>query len=525
MPMSSTNTKSDVYARFQIGSSAGRGSIAGWTPCPLCCITAVPPTQSFSIDTSSSTLVSKSPATPKFHIPTDETIIRALSNASDKKSIKLYSHGRGLAAHLHAVHTPWNPGKAELKRRRAIRRRIENEQRRLSTTNIDDNIENIERPCKRAKLSHEIDDVLCKWDPSTEEMEQWNQRVLEIVKLVELLSKDAKHDNESYKIATDTHQSLDAQIFSSAKPSTGTDRSGNVCPSYRDSLPQFLAAAANGDISVLHECINNNKESNNNECKVLHIQKLLSSRDRNGSTAEHWAAGGGHLACLSYLLELRDQVSDKSQQSKNTKFETYNSVDVLNENKKIKRRRDGKTSLHYAARNGHNACIDLIMSRHDAPSVDIPSGDGTTPLHLACYGGHISTVRYLIENYQANAHAANEWDCGTAHWAAMSLGTDGMDAVIDLCKFLKEKCGINFSTKQKQGHTPLHKAAAKKNRAVIEWLAGKSDEDTDCKRLFSEADMKRMGEPDKCGNIPRDIWLSVGGDVEFADWMKTVCDW
>ena len=467
----------------------------------------------------SSLVTTKPPTIGKLHTPTDEAIIHTLKNTSAKKSIKLFSHGRGLAAHLHAVHTPWNPGKAELKRRRAIRRRVENEQRRMSVTNGHDDIETKERPCKRSKLSNDRDDISCKWDPSKEEMEQWNQRVSEIVKLVEIQSKKTDCEDASVEITTDTQHLLDSNMSSLGKPPSGMDRSGNICLSYRDSLPEFLAAAANGDIAILRECINNFKDSNSEKCRVLHIQNLLSSRDRNGSTAEHWAAGGGHVVCLSYLLELRDLVT--SQSIHTIKEHSTDTTD----NKKIRRRRDGKTSLHYAARNGHNTCIDLIMSRDDAPSVDIPSGDGTTPLHLACYGGHVSTVRHLIEKYQANAHAVNEWACGTAHWAAMSLGTDGMDAVIELCNYLKKECRVNFITKQKQGHTPLHKAAAKKNRDVIEWLAGQSSNNKDCIRVFSKTEMNLMGETDKCGNVPSNIWLSVGGDMEFADWMKKVCGW
>jgi ankyrin repeat protein len=195
------------------------------------------------------------------------------------------------------------------------------------------------------------------------------------------------------------------------------------------------------------------------------------------------------------------------------------------DNKKIRKRRDGKTPLHYAARNGHIACIDCILSRRDAPSVDIPSGDGTTPLHMACYGGHPSTVRHLINVYHANAHATNEWLCGAAHWSAMSLGNEGMDAVIELCNYLKEECGVDFVARQRQGHTPLHKAASKKNQKVIEWLAGKSLDGNGKDYRFSHGEMKLMGEPDKSENIPSDIWSSVGGDVIFASWMKDECGW
>ena len=325
----------------------------------------------------------------------------------------------------------------------------------------------------------------------------------------------------------------------------GRDRSGKVCLSYRESLPPFLSAAADGNLTMLKQCIcigegvgddkiarctrdatddaiqstTTSRPTRSNNCdpngKNRIIRSLLSLRDRNGSTAEHWAAGGGHVKCVAYLLELRDLVyiSEPNNDVLDARGSIERDDDTIS-NKKVRRRRDGKTSLHYASRNGHNAIIDLILSRPDAPSVDIASGDGTTPLHLACYGGHPSTVKHLIETHNANVSALNEWECGSAHWVAMSLGSEGPDRVIELCEYLK-KSGVDFTARQKQGHAPLHKAASRKNRRVIEWLANSSN--------FTEEERARMCLPDVGGNLPSDIWINVGGDKEFALWMKDTC--
>lgn len=484
----------DVYARFKSGSTAGRGSVAGWTPCPLCCNTSVP------YDSHN-----------KLQIPSDKTILGILADMKSSKSIKLFSHGRGLSAHLHAVHTPWQPGKAELKRRAAMRRRVENEQKRLHTNsqigNIASDYNKQERPQKRRKR-----DNAEKWEPSNDEIDYWNERVVEIVNLIEFYSKT--------KLENASRDSLDAQMIPSS--STGIDRSGKLCPSYRESLPAFLAAAANGDITKLKKCVNDNSGLSNDSCIKKHIMSLLSCRDRNGSTAEHWAAGGGHVDCLSYIYELSDMVNKSASSLELEDSDAQSSAAPLSlDIKKIRRRRDGKTSLHYAARNGHNKCIDLIMSRKNVPtSINTPSGDGTTPLHMACYGGHPSTVRHLVEVYHADVHASNDWACGAAHWSAMSLGDGGIDAVIELCNYLKEDCGVDFVKKQKQGHMPLHKAAAKKNQAVIEWLASKTMDSQDHTSRFSQDEINLMGESDDGGNSPSDIWSSVGGDACFARWMK-----
>ena len=124
-PLAAMATVGDAYDRCRTGgSAAGRGSVAGWTPCPLCASSLRNDLQSDDgkIIIGASTL-------------SDDSIVAIMLNLPrTTKSVKLFTHGRGLAAHLHAVHTPWRPGKAELKRRRAWRKRMENEERRRRKT-------------------------------------------------------------------------------------------------------------------------------------------------------------------------------------------------------------------------------------------------------------------------------------------------------------------------------------------------------------------------------------------------------
>ena len=465
----------DVYARCSKGSTAGRGAIAGWTPCPLCC---------------SSSLVS--PPTSSTHILTDESIRALISSIPNTtKSLKLFSHGRGLAAHLHAVHTPWKPGKAEVKRRNALQKRRENEKRRLERLCAKED-DGTDRCSKRQKITHDDSTIttLQRLHQTEEETKRWNEQVVEIVALTEAEA------NKKNKTNITSMRSC--------------DRNGKEHQSYRNSLPEFLAAAAAGDLNTLNELIKNNTGDEKD-----HIQSLLSLEDRNGSTAEHWAAGGGHLTCIQYLWKLSDRIrEDDIADTNNGNSDTQQTKQ--HRKRKVVRRRDGKTALHYAARNGRNEMIDLILSHKDAPSsVDVTSGDGTTSLHMACYGGYVSTVKHLVEKHNSDAFAMNDWNCGAAHFAAMSVGKEGLDTVIALCKYLKDNCGVNFTSRQKQGHTPLHKAASRKNRHVIEWLADETKS--------TIHDMEALGGIDDGGNSPSSIWLSVGGDKDFGQFMKNAC--
>ena len=179
------------------------------------------------------------------------------------------------------------------------------------------------------------------------------------------------------------------------------------------------------------------------------------------------------------------------------------------------RRRDGKTCLHYAARNGQLHCIQYLVEVQQM-DLDGASGEGTTPLHMACYGGHLPAIIYFVE-YAAKqslpnpALAANEWACRASHWVAMTLN-ENAEQVWEICNYL-QGCGVDFGARQHQGHSPLHKAAHRRNRHVLEWMVGGQ-----C--TLTTEDLMAAAAPDEGGHTPSDIWQSVGGDPDVLQWMR-----
>ena len=219
----------------------------------------------------------------------------------EKFSKKKYARGRGLSNHIIQIHTPWKPTKMSLK---IARRREEERQRQCNNG----------RQQKKQKVVLDEESKLVERIPTRQEREAWDEKVLEIIASVE---NDSRGENDIDNRAS------------------GVDRSGNQVSSYRQSLPLFLKAAADGDLDKLQKMVAEEEKKD--------INTLLETKDRHSSQAEHWAAGGGHLECLKFLLDKRSQHCCSNNDSKASQ--------------KLKlRRRDGKTCLHYAARNGHLVC-------------------------------------------------------------------------------------------------------------------------------------------------------------------------
>lgn len=426
----------DAFARLAASSSAksGRGSETGWCRCPLC------------------------PANSK----------------------KVFAAGRGLAAHLHAVHTPWNPSVKELKR--------------IKKQKYLDKLHGVSRKKRNLVLMEQLSDdenTPSTWEPTEQEVETWYKRVHYITVHAPALPVPIHNASQNKSLAY--------------------DRSGSEYKPYRDSLPLFLLAAANGDLKTLKSMVQDCKRKTQSTSMNKTVVELLNTIDRNGSIADHWAAGGGHIDCLKYLLSLRCDLKIIGSDLEKTTCDHQKT-----------RRRDGKSTLHYAARHGKIDSIRIILNtlkecKRIEPDVDIISGDGTTPLHLACYGGHFEAVKFLIEECNAQVTKSNAWGCDSSHWVCMSVGE--MQSTLDICNYLKHTCKIPFTKVQYQGHTPLHKAAQKKNDYIIKWLSNHIESGHNLGQL------KVLGKEDHGGNRPSDIYISFGGSKDFATWMKNTYNW
>ena len=123
--MTGTKRKADVLGRVaESSSTCGRGASAGWVSCPLC----------------------------------------------GRHSQKRYALGRGITAHLHAVHTPWKPGKAELRKRRRLLAR-EHSERRKQAAQSGKKVGGDDEAVPKAESEQPL-----TWEPTEKERREWDDR-------------------------------------------------------------------------------------------------------------------------------------------------------------------------------------------------------------------------------------------------------------------------------------------------------------------------------------------------------------
>jgi len=172
--------------------------------------------------------------------------------------------------------------------------------------------------------------------------------------------------------------------------------------------------------------------------------------DNAGRTPLSWAAGQGHEAAVRLLVEREDVDAD----SKDT---------------------NDRTPLLWAAEGGHEAVVRLLVEREDvdADSMDI---DGQTPLSWAAEEGHEAVVRLLIEREDVDADSKDIDGRTPLSWAA----EEGDEAVVRL---LVEREDVVADSKEIDGQTPLSWAAGRGHEAVVRLLVAREDVDADSKDI------------------------------------------
>jgi len=182
--------------------------------------------------------------------------------------------------------------------------------------------------------------------------------------------------------------------------------------------------------------------------------------DSQGNTPLIWAAKNGHEGVVKILLA-RDDVNPYKPDN------------------------DGRTPLWRAAFNGHERVVKILLERDDV-NPDKPDNDGKTPLWWAAYNGHEGVVKVLLERDDINPDKPNN-DGWTPLWVAAYCGHERV------VKILLERDDVNPDKLDNDGKTPLWWAAYNGHEGVVKVLLERDDVNPD--------------KPDNYGQTP--LWWAA----------------
>ncbi|KAL8756771.1 MAG: hypothetical protein Q9184_004385, partial [Pyrenodesmia sp. 2 TL-2023] len=186
------------------------------------------------------------------------------------------------------------------------------------------------------------------------------------------------------------------------------------------------------------------------------------SRDGSDRTPLLWAAENGHEAVVKLLLA-RDDVEADSK-------DIYYS----------------QTPLSWAAENGHEAVVKILLAR----DVEANSKNtfGQTPLWRAAENGYEAVVKLLL------ARDNIETDSKDSIYAQTPLSRAagyGHEAVVKLLLALDN---VEANTKDTRSQTPLWRAAEEGYEAIVKLLLARDDVEADSKDRYSQTPLSRAAD-------------------------------
>ena len=158
--------------------------------------------------------------------------------------------------------------------------------------------------------------------------------------------------------------------------------------------------------------------------------------DKHGNTALMWAAGGGHVAVVRWLVE-----------------EVGVAVDLAN--------KDGRTALMWACKNGRHE-VARYLSAEASADVTIRMKDDSTAFDWAVLGGDVPTMELLAGHADVDVAALNKFGCASVQWAAAAGN-------VRTLAWLHAR-GLDLGHVNYARHGALVKAAWKGHDDALRWL-------------------------------------------------------
>ena len=195
---------------------------------------------------------------------------------------------------------------------------------------------------------------------------------------------------------------------------------------------------------------------------IEHFPSLQHVRNNFGSTDLHYAAMGGSVDVLEYLVGIGYDINDTNTNGgENVLHKACRHTD--NENivryltqtyPELKHQLtvNGESALHKAVRQGSIPNLEILIS--EGLDINHHNNKGSTILHLACectpFNKRLSVVRHIIEHFPSLQHVRNKFGATELHYAAYGGSVDVLEYLVGI--------GYDINDTDTDGETVLHKA-------------------------------------------------------------------
>ena len=223
----------------------------------------------------------------------------------------------------------------------------------------------------------------------------------------------------------------------------------------KDNESSLHLAAKNGHLKICRELLKNYNFD-------------VHARDDYGWNVLHKAAQSGDLELLQYFIETGSNIFSETKYSQNSlhlaaeKGHLKICRELLqNYNFDIHARDDdGCNVLHCAAQSGDLELLQYFLE--GGSNIFSKTKNSSSSLHLAGENRHLKICKELLQNYDFDIHATDDYGCNVLHRAAQS-------GDLELLQYFIEN-GSNIFSKTKYSQNSLHLAAEKGHLKVCREL-------------------------------------------------------
>jgi uncharacterized protein len=158
-------------------------------------------------------------------------------------------------------------------------------------------------------------------------------------------------------------------------------------PAHATPADTMIKAVKFDDVKEVNKQLANGMDPNLTDDQGIPLL-VLAAREKSEQVV------GALLANPKTNIEIEDKAGENAMMMAALNGDTNIVEQLIAKDAEVNKK--GWAPLHYAATNGHDDIVKLLLD-HSA-YVDAGSPNGTTPLMMAARGGHLSTIKLLLDN-------------------------------------------------------------------------------------------------------------------------------